>query len=229
MRFLYDALDFLPEVIQRPAIAFAFIILGYLLAKISIAALGAIFPEGQVSNSIETEDILPLRSRILRSGFWIIWFVSFIIGYSQLPLIRSSFNNFSSGIGSPANQAFTFLGSGVMMTLEPRFKNLKKFVRSYFASRTLPKLNGGVRFMLRLIWIPIFAISGLALNNPESTALKITATFLVLLLGYLLASVFKAVIVSVMGLRSGESHPTPKFLFYFLCSIFCVIAMGIWT
>lgn len=229
MSFLYDSLDFLPAVMQRPVVALLIITIGFVFSKILAASLGAIIPEKQVLNPLKTDDVLPLRPRIIRSSFWVSWLLCFIIGYSQLPLLRLSVNNFSTGIGNPLNQALIFLGSGIMMTLEPRFDKLKLFAKTYFASRKFPKLNGTARLLLRLIWIPILAISGLALSNPESTELKVTATILVLFLGYILAFVFNAATASIIGIRATEPHKTLKFLFYFIFAIFCVVAMRIWT
>ena len=70
MRHLYEAIDFLPMMMQPPIVALIVILVGYFLSKVFAAIVHAAIPKNTTE---EESDILPLDARVTRTCFWGSW------------------------------------------------------------------------------------------------------------------------------------------------------------
>ena len=230
VKFLYDTFDYLPEVTQQPIIALLVILVGYFLSKIFAALLSAIIPEKEGLDAPITQGSVPSRrGRIILSCFWVSWLVFFIVGFIQLPLLSSAIKLWVIELANLGVQFLIILGGGLLLVMDKTVARLNELIRNFFRYISLPKPNGVVRFMLRALWIPLVVIGGSALNDPQTVGLKVSATLVVLLLGYLLGNVVKVAAASLLGLYATASHLVPKFFFYCVCVTFFMTAISIWV
>ncbi|MEP3891279.1 MAG: hypothetical protein ABJN69_12540 [Hellea sp.] len=230
MGFLYDAFDYLPEFAQRPVIALLCIIVGYFLSKIFAALLSGILPTKEgLDTAIKQENFLSLRRRMVRSCFWVSWLGFIILGFNQLPLLSSAIKLWLIEPQNFTIQFLILLGGGLLLAMDETIQSLHSALSRFFRYKPRPKLNKVFQFILRIFWIPLALLGGWALNDPQATGIKIIATLLVLLLGYLLGNVIKTTAASLMGLKTVASHLVPKFLFYCVGVTFFMTAIGIWV
>lgn len=116
-----------------------------------------------------------------------------------------------------------------MLAMDKNLARLIKVIWGFFSSKIPLEINGVFRFMLRIVWIPFVVIGGWALNDPQSIGLKVVATVMVLVLGYIVGKVVKVTTTSLIGIEMPTNHPVPKFVFYCVCTTFLIAAIDIWT
>ena len=146
MRHLYEAVGFLPMMMQPPIVALIVILLGYLLSKIFAAIVHAVIP---TYPTVEKSELLSLDVRVTRTCFWGSWLICILIGFNQLPLLSSAMSKWQIDTAKIPIQTMVVAGTILLLTLEKwliqpfdRFAGLMKSIN-------FPKIHspfGGILF-----------------------------------------------------------------------------------
>jgi len=226
MRHLYEAIDFLPMMMQPPIVALIVILVGYFLSKVFAAIVHAAIPKNTTE---EKSNILPLDVRVTRTCFWGSWLICILIGFNQLPLLSSVMSKWQIGTAKLPMQTMVIAGAILLLTLEKWLvQPLEKF-EDLIKSIKRPKIHKAFGYIIiRFSWVFIAVISGFALSSPRTFSLKVAASFLMIVLGFFLGKVVKTTFSSVIGIQDNTHNFLPKILFYFVFVTFLVTSLEIW-
>ena len=224
MDVFYDHLGFLPETMQPTIAALLIIIVGYFLSKIFAAIVSSIIPPNPDSTEIVIEEILPIRTRVIRACFWVCWLIFIVIGLNQLPSISISLPQNPPSPETWMNILLMAFYAYVLLLSEKYIAKLYKAFARFGRSIPLPRDNPVFRYIIRNSWLPILIIVGIALAIPETLGHKVAITVIVLFAGWLLGNVTKQAIESTF-----QNKFLTKFSFYFIIVHVLFAVIGIWV
>jgi len=226
MRYLYEALDFLPMMMQPPIAALIVILVGYFLSKIFAAIVHAAIP---TNPTVEESDVLPLNARVTRTCFWGSWLICILIGFNQLPLLSSAISKWQIDTAKLPIQTMVITGAILLLTFEKwLIQPFEKF-SSLIKSIKRPNIHKGFGdILIRFSWPFIAVISGFALDSPRTFSLKVAGSFLIIALGFFLGKVVKTTFSSAIGIQDNTHVFLPKILFYFVFVTFLITSLEVW-
>ena len=226
MRHLYEAIDFLPMMMQPPIVALIVILVGYFLSKVFAAIVHAAIP---TNTTVEESDILPLGARVTRTCFWGSWLICILIGFNQLPLLSSAMSKWEIGTAKLPIQTMVIAGAILLLTFEKWLVQPFEKFAGLIKSIKRPKIHKAFDdILIHFSWIFIAVISGFALNSPRTFSLKVAASCLMIVLGFFLGKVVKTTFSSVIGIQDNTHNFLPKILFYFVFVTFLVTSREVW-
>lgn len=227
MRHLYEAIDFLPMMMQPPIVALIVILVGYFLSKIFAAIVHAAI---STNTTVEESDVLPLDARVIRTCFWGSWLICILIGFNQLPLLSSAMSKWQIDTAKLPIQTMIVTGAIILLTFEKRliqpFEKFSGLIKS-IKRPEIHKAFGDI--LIRFSWIFIAVISGFALDSSRTFSLKVAGSFLMIALGLFLGKIVKTTFSSAMGVQDNSHIFLPRILFYVVFVTFLVTSLEVWS
>jgi len=229
MDALYDYISFLPEAIQPIIVASFVIVVGYFLSKIFAAIIVSLIPAKSPSEEITNEDAMPLRIHLGRLIFWPSWLTFIVIGTNQVHSILPEFFQYISSPSNLMSMLPAALGACILIISEKYIAQIFKVLSEFYRSIPIHRDNSVARFIMRFSWIPLLAVFAVTLASPDTFGYNTTSTLLILLFGWLISTVLKQAVSSIINPLGLKNELIAKFVSYFVFVHFLVAAAKIWV